>query len=223
MPLLEVCASNLESARAAAEGGAERIELCRDLDKDGLTPSAEDIAAAKSLSKIKVFVLIRSREGNFIYDSDELSMMEEQIIRARELGADGIVIGALTPEGEVDMPACRRLIKAAWNLPVTFHRAFDQASDPFRALEDIISLGCTRLLTSGQANTALEGCELISKLVQQAQGRIIIMPGAGVNPGNAKEILHRTGCTEIHSSARKSSNQKHTDPATVAAILDQIL
>lgn len=204
MRLLEVCAADIESAIAASEGGAARIELCSALSADGLTPSAALIAAARALPGLKLHVLIRPREGDFVYTPSEESVMMADIGLAADLGADGVVIGALTKHGEIDIPLCMRLAgkAAAKGLQVTFHRAFDQCIDPYSALEQIIAMGCTRLLTSGQAPTAAEGQALLTELNRRAAGRIIIMPGAGVNPSNAAGILNATGCTEIHSSCR---------------------
>ena len=155
---------------------------------------------------MKLHVLIRPREGDFVYDEAEAETMLGDIRLAHQLGADGVVIGALTRDGDIDMPLCSRLIDAAQDMQVTFHRAFDHARDPFQALEDIIALGCTRLLTSGQAPTAETGIPLLRQLVLQANGRIIIMPGAGVSPTNARCILDATGATEIHGSLRSLHN-----------------
>ena len=219
--LLEVCAASVESARAAAEGGAQRIELCTALALDGLTPSDEDMREARSIGEVRMNVHIRPREGNFVYTADEVATMVEQIASARRMGADGVVIGALTPEGDIDLEACRRMMEAAGGMEVTFHRAFDVCRNPQQALEDIIALGCKRLLTSGQAPTAEAGIPLIRRLNDQAHGRIIIMPGAGVNPGNARRILQETGCQEIHSSSRHAG-QSETSAEVVKAIVDEI-
>ena len=206
MRILEVCAGDLTSAQAAAQGGAQRIELCSALQLDGLTPSTETIEGARRIESLKLHVLIRPREGDFVYDEAEAETMLGDIRLAHQLGADGVVIGALTRDGDIDMPLCSRLIDAAQDMQVTFHRAFDHARDPFQALEDIIALGCTRLLTSGQAPTAETGIPLLRQLVLQANGRIIIMPGAGVSPTNARCILDATGATEIHGSLRSLHN-----------------
>lgn len=217
--ILEVCAGSLASAQAAAEAGAQRIELCAELDKDGLTPGSFEICKACQIEDLKINVLIRPREGDFVYTDEEFEQMSEHMLAARALGADGLVIGALTPEGDIDVPHCRRLMAEAHGLPVTFHRAFDHCRDPRRALEDIISLGCVRLLTSGQAATAEAGIPLLRELVAQAAGRIIIMPGGGVNPGNVARILRETGATEIHSSCRRSSRDQDTHPDVVREML----
>ena len=224
MNTLEVCASDLASARAAAEGGAQRIELCRDLALDGLTPPRAWIEEARSIEGLKLHVLIRPVEGGFVYDEPVFDLMREEIRMCRQLGADGVVIGALTQEGDIDVEHLRLLMAEAQGMQVTFHRAFDVCRDPRQSLEDIISLGCDRLLSSGQQPTAEQGIPLLRELVKQAAGRIIIMPGAGVNPDNAAKILNETGTKEIHSSARKigKDGQKITDTAVVTAILTQI-
>lgn len=224
MNTLEVCASDLASARAAAEGGAQRIELCRDLALDGLTPPREWIEEARSIEGLKLHVLIRPVEGGFVYDEPVFDLMREEIRMCRQLGADGVVIGALTQEGDIDVEHLRLLMAEAQGMQVTFHRAFDVCRDPRQSLEDIISLGCDRLLSSGQQPTAEQGIPLLRELVKQAAGRIIIMPGAGVNPDNAAKILNETGTKEIHSSARKIGKDGHkiTDTAVVTAILTQI-
>ena len=221
MPILEVCAASIASARAAAEGGAQRIELCTRLDLDGLTPTEDEIREARLLNGLRLHVLIRPREGDFVYSSDEFALMKEQIEMSRRLGADGVVIGALTPVGDIDVEHCLPLMAAAQGMQVTFHRAFDQCRDPRQGLQDIMRLGCHRLLTSGQAPTAETGIPLLRELNLQSQGRIIIMPGAGVNPGNARHILMETGCTEIHSSSRMPG-EKESSPEVVRNILNAI-
>ena len=215
---LEVCCSDIESVRAAIEGGAHRVELCQALSLDGLTPSAGMIQSAVETG-IPVQVLIRPREGNFVYSKDEVLCMQRDIRQARRLGANGVVIGALMPDGSIDEEAVRRLIGEADGLSITFHRAFDVCAQPSDALERIIALGCHRMLTSGQAPSAIEGIPLLRELVEQAANRIIIMPGAGVNPQNALRILSETGASEIHGSLRKDS---HTDAGLVRDLLKEI-
>ena len=212
---LEVCCADLQSVRAAAEGGAHRVELCQALGLDGLTPSAGMIASAVEMG-IPVQVLIRPREGDFVYDKDEVLCMQRDIRQARRLGANGVVIGALRPDGGIDEETVRRLVYEAEGLSITFHRAFDVCAKPLEALEEIISMGCHRLLTSGQASMAEQGISLLKQLVEQSAGRIIIMPGAGVNPQNAHRILSETGAHEIHGSLRRDG---HTDPELVRAIV----
>ena len=204
MPILEICAGSVESAIAARDGGAQRIELCAALEVGGVTPSAGLIAEARKIEGLVLNVIIRPRGGDFLYNEHEAACMEQDIRTCRELGVDGVVIGALTPEGDIDTTLCGRLIKAANGISITFHRAFDMCRDPKEALGQLISLGCHRVLTSGQAATAEAGIPLLKELVQLAGERIIIMPGCGVNSGNAARILKETGATEIHASARKS-------------------
>lgn len=204
-PLLEVCAGSYDSAIAAARGGAARIELCSGLADGGVTPSAGLIKAARSIPGLKVNVLIRSREGDFLYDNDEIELMAHDVRVCREAGCDGVVIGALTPDGDVDVEACRRLMAEAGEMEVTFHRAFDLCRDPRSALESLIGLGCRRVLTSGLAASAPEGAQMLSSLVAQAAGRIIILAGGGVNSGNAAKLVAETGVSEVHASARAAT------------------
>lgn len=215
MKRLEICCGDLESVRAAIEGGAHRVELCSALELDGLTPSKETVESAMRMG-IPVHVLIRVREGDFVYNEEELCRMQHDIRLAKECGAVGVVVGALTADGSIDIEAMRFLLDEADGLSITFHRAFDVCKNTSRALEQIISLGCHRLLTSGQAPTAEQGIPLLKQLVEQAAGRIIIMPGAGVNPQNASKILAETGATEIHGSLRKDG---HTSAELVRATL----
>lgn len=223
MRIVEVCAGDIQSAQAAAQGGAQRIELCAALELDGLTPSAGLIEAARALPNIKLHVLIRPREGNFVYDAHEIEIMRNDILLAKRLGADGVVIGALTKDRDIDVKTCQYLMEAAQGMQVTFHRAFDQCSNPQKALEEIIALGCNRILTSGQQATADAGIPLLKQLVEQAKGRIIIMPGAGVNAGNAWHILHETGATEIHGSFRSQQKGRMiTDANIVNEVVESI-
>ena len=202
MRKIEVCCSSLHEAREAEEAGAIRIELCAAIGCGGVTPSHGTIEAImKSGLKLDVNVLIRSREGGFCYIEQEVDAMCHDIEFCREMGVHGVVIGALTEQGDIDIAACERMIKAAGDLSITFHRAFDICRNPLQALEEIISLGCHRLLTSGQQNSAEQGAELISKLVEKADGRIIIMPGAGIKPSNIAYIEQTTAATEFHSTA----------------------
>ncbi len=204
MAILEICAGSVESAIAARDGGAARIELCAALEIGGTTPSAGLIAEARKIEGIVLNVIIRPRGGDFLYNEHEADCMEQDIRTCRQLGADGVVIGALTADGDIDTALCKRLIDAAKGMSITFHRAFDMCRDPKRALEELIAIGCDRVLTSGQAATAEAGLPLLKELVQQAAGRISIMPGCGVNSGNAARILQATGAVEIHASARKN-------------------
>ena len=217
--MLEVCASNLASALAAEQAGADRIELCSALSVGGLTPSYGLTKHVFTTTLLQVMVLIRPREGDFVYTAREVQVMEQDILALRSL-CTGLVFGALTPRGDVDLPVMRRLMQAAQGLPVTFHRAFDRCRDPFAALEQIIDLGCRRILTSGQQPSAAQGIDLLRQLRQRAAGRIIIMPGGGVTPDNAADILARTGCTEIHASC--SAGSGITDSDTVRQIIARL-
>ena len=199
----EICANSVASCVAAQEGGADRVELCAGIPEGGTTPSYGMIKSARESIDIALNVIIRPRGGDFLYSKEELNEMLYDIQTAKALGADGLVFGCLTPEGKVDMEAMKPLMEAAGDTPVTFHRAFDHSSDPLQALEEIISLGCARILTSGCRPTALEGAGLIAQLVEKAGDRIIIMPGCGVKENNIAEIARLSGAREFHFSARE--------------------
>ena len=226
MALLEVCCGSPESVAAAVAGGARRIELCAHLELDGLTPPMEWVRDAKTrYPGLLVHVLIRPRAGDFVYAAEETDTIVLQIREALEAGADGIVIGALTPAGDVDLALLKRLISVipAGRASVTFHRAFDVCRKPFDALEQIIGLGCDRILTSGQQPTVVEGTDMLRALRQHARGRILILPGGGVTQENAARVLAGTGCVEIHASASEMiDGKKITSAAKVAAILQAI-
>lgn len=201
MRKIEVCCGCVADVRAAVEGGAIRVELCSALGIGGLTPSYACIKSACQ-QPIAVNVLIRPREGDFIYSEEEINVMIADIEEAKRQGACGVVVGALTLSGDVDLDALDRMVKTAKpELTVTFHRAFDVCNNPYKALEEIIAAGCDRILTSGQEDTALAGSKLIAELVKTSKGRIVIMPGAGVNPENISKLESLTGAEEFHSSA----------------------
>ena len=202
---IEICANSVESAVKAQEGGAYRVELCAGIPDGGTTPSFGEIRMARQLlQETKLHVIIRPRGGDFLYTHLEQEIMLHDIKVARQLGADGVVFGCLTAEGEVDVPAMKKLMNAVGDMNVTFHRAFDMCRNPKEALEQIISLGCTRILTSGQEANAVKGIPLLKELVKQADGRIIIMPGCGVNPSNILQIAEETGTSEFHFSGRST-------------------
>lgn len=200
---IEICAGSVLSCKAAQDGGADRIELCSGLSEGGLTPSAGMIRRAKEVLKTGLNVLIRPRGGDFLYSDSEIRQMEYDIYAAQDAGADGLVFGALDRYGNVDGKAMTILMTAAGDCPVTFHRAFDHTRDAHAAVEDIIKFGCSRILTSGCSRSAYSGKETIATLVRQAAGRILIMPGCGINPDNIAEIAASTGACEFHMSARK--------------------
>lgn len=213
MPILEICAGNLQSALAAQEGGAHRIELCAALDTGGLTPSLGLVRAVRERLNIRVNVLIRPREGDFCYDEAELALMLDDIRLCREAGADGVAIGALDAENRLDVPKMQAMCQAAAGMDITCHRAFDFVPDPVEALDTLLALGIPRVLTSGQATTAFEGRFLLKKLVEHAGGRISIMPGAGLSARNIREMAEATGAQEFHLSAKKEVVQPGSDKA----------
>jgi copper homeostasis protein len=199
----EVCANSVESCVEAQRGGADRVELCAGIPEGGTTPSYGDIVMArKLLTTTKLHVIIRPRGGDFLYSDLEREIMLEDVRMARRLGVDGVVFGALTADGDIDMDFMRRLMAESEGMSVTFHRAFDVCRNPFVALEQIIELGCDRILTSGQMPKAEDGVDLLKQLVEKAGDRIIIMPGCGVNAGNIAKIAQITGAKEFHFSAR---------------------
>jgi len=203
IPLLEVCVDSMESVREAVRGGADRLELCANLIIGGTTPSPVLIREAAKLG-VPVHVLIRPRFGDFLFSKDEKQEQLEQIGQLKELGASGAVVGALNADGSMDtafLSACR---KAAEGLHLTLHRAFDVCADAERALEQAIDLGFDTILTSGQQATAAEGAALIERLVRQADGRIAIMPGSGVNDRNIAALFKKTGAQAFHLSAKKT-------------------
>ncbi|MGZ3835964.1 MAG: copper homeostasis protein CutC [Mucilaginibacter sp.] len=213
---LEVCANSLASALAAQDGGAFRVELCENLNEGGTTPSYGQILMARKLLKIKLYVLIRPREGDFLYSDLEFEVMKADVNYCIEAGCDGVVIGILNVDGSIDKQRCSELVKIAKKkgLGVTFHRAFDMCADLNQALEDIIEMGCDRILTSGGKSTAIEGIHVITHLKEKAAGRIIIMPGSGINETTVADLIHFTKPNEIHSSARatvKSAMQFQND------------
>ena len=198
---LESCCTDVEQIRRAQEAGARRIELCEKLAVGGVTPSAELLKAAISVAKVPVNVLVRPRGGDFVFSAAEADTMLRDIELCREAGAAAVVIGALDSRGDVDMPLMRRLCDAASGMSVTFHRAFDVCADPLAAFEDVLALGCDRLLTSGHESDAFKGRFFIAELVERAAGRIIVMPGCGVRRSNIDRIAADTGAVEFHASS----------------------
>jgi copper homeostasis protein len=201
---LEVIAFNIESCLIAEENGANRIELCANPNEGGTTPSAGMIAEARKSTSIQLFPIIRPRGGDFLYTDQEFNAMLYDIETCKNLGCDGVVIGMLTEEGNIDVKRCAQLIENVGDMSVTFHRAFDRVSNPLLALEQIIELGCKRILTSGLKPTVMEGIEMLTQLVAHARERIIIMPGSGVRSNNIIQLAETTGAMAFHSSARKN-------------------
>ena len=202
MRFLEVCCTSFNDVFEAELGGSRRVELCSELEIGGVTPPMEMVKEViDGCPAMKVNVLVRPRGGDFVYSEDEILLMLESIEQCKALGVNAVVIGALLPDGNLDIDTMRRLIARARPMEVTFHRAFDECSEPMKALEEIIGLGCERLLTSGHEPDALTGRSLISELVAQADGRIVIMAGGGVRPHNIVQIERETGAPEFHSSS----------------------
>lgn len=200
--VLEICADSVESALAAEGGGAHRIELCSNLLEGGVTPSSGLISTVRDRISIELCVMIRPRGGDFCYSADEFEAMEKDVLAAKQLGADAIVFGVLDEDGRIDVPRTRHLVDLARPLKVTFHRAFDMATDLREALEDVIVAGVDRVLSSGGEQTAEAGIATLTKLINAANNRITIIAGAGITKINVRNIIAKTGVREIHASVR---------------------
>lgn len=200
--LLEICVFNTATAIAAEKAGADRIELCENYANGGTTPSYGYLKTVREQISIPVFPMIRPRGGDYFHSADEIGIIRKDILLCKELGFEGVVFGLLNQDGTIDRENTARLTEAAYPLEVTFHRAFDRCKDPLEALETIISCGCNRILTSGQEPKVMEGLALVKQLVEQANDRIIIMPGSGLNSSNVATIIQTAGVTEVHTSAR---------------------
>lgn len=223
---LEVIGFNIESCLLAQAAGGHRIELCDNPGEGGTTPSYGFLKAARSALHIDLYPIIRPRGGDFFYTDAEFEVMKTDVQICKDLGCDGVVIGILNADGSVDKERCAALIQVAYPMGVTFHRAFDRTKKPlltspvgrdlessetsfyFQALEDIIEIGCERILTSGLVPNALDGAETLAALIKQADERIIIMPGSGVRSDNIIELAQKTGAVEFHTSARINVDSK---------------
>lgn len=201
-PLLEACVGSYASALAAYRGGADRLEVCANLIIGGTTPSTQLASMILRDIPVKANILIRPRFGDFLYEPEEAEEMLRQIAAFRDLGVNGVVIGALTPEGDLDLELMGRMMDCACGMDVTLHRAFDMTRDPFQTLEQAIALGCKTILTSGQEQTALAGAGLLKQLQKQAAGRITIMAGSGVKSSNLCALHEATGITAFHASGK---------------------
>ena len=206
--ILEVIGFTMEGCLAAQNAGAHRLELCDSPADGGTTPSYGFIRAARERLHIKLFPIIRPRSGDFFYSDEEFEIMKSDVKICKQTGCDGIVTGLLMKDGTVDKKRCGLLVDHAYPMGVTFHRAFDRTVDPFKALEDILDIGCERILTSGQQPNAFDGAGLIKELVEKADDRIVVMPGSGVRSDNIMTIATATGAVEFHSSARKKVGSK---------------
>ncbi len=235
MVKVEVCTESIASAITAQECGAWRVEMCNNLAEGGTTPSWGQIAEARERLSILLYPIIRPRGGDFLYDNAEFEVMKRDVEMCGRAGCDGVVVGMLRADGSVDSGRCRELVSLAhgFGMGVTFHRAFDVAADRRQALEDIVALGCERILTSGGSATAEEGIAELRTLVELAGDRIIIMAGAGITPENAERIVAQTGCREIHGTFRSRYGSAmtaiapawsdcgvwHADPEKVRAVV----
>lgn len=221
-PRLEICVDTWHDAQVAAQSGADRIELCAALDQGGLTPSFALMELAAGLP-VPVYAMIRPRGGNFAYSADEISTMEQEIAQARKASLAGVVFGAET-NGALDVPVLARLSAQAQEMGRTLHRVVDILDDPVAAVAPAISLGFERILTSGGARRAIDGADVIAQMARQARGRISIMPGAGVGPDNAQELLRIPGIVELHGSfSAKGADGKNRTDASVARSMRRLL
>jgi copper homeostasis protein len=202
--LVEICCGSLEDALEAEQGGADRVELCSALFLGGLTPSLGTIMEAKARLKIPIMVMIRPRGGGFCYTKSEMAVMERDTVLAAEQGAEGMVFGILYADGGIDEERCARMRKLIGDRQAVFHRAFDVTPDPFRSLDQLVALGFTRVLTSGQEDTVLEGAHLIKRLIEYAGDRIEVLPGGGIKPLSLRQVVESTGCKQVHLTAFKT-------------------
>ena len=207
---LEICCGSIDDALQAQEGGAQRVELCSALFLGGLTPSIGTMQYARQKVTIPIMTMVRPRGGGFCYTDAEFATMERDAEALLDNGADGVVFGVLNHDGTVDIPRTRRLRELAGSKQAVFHRAFDVTPDPFRALDQLIDLGVTRVLTSGQQDTVPEGADLIRRLIEYATGRIEILPGGGIKPHNLADVIVRTGCAQVHLTAFKTVEDRST-------------
>jgi copper homeostasis protein len=197
--LLEVSVENVGGAQAAERGGAQRLELCSLLSAGGITPETALIPAVRDAVKLPIFMMVRPRAGGFVYSDAEFAMMRDSVGMAKESRMDGVVLGMLTAEHSVDIARTTELVRMAAPLPVTFHRAFDVSADLQQALADVVQTGAQRILSSGGAFDAFAGAATLATLRKSARGKIIIVPGTGVNPSNIAQVARISGAREIHS------------------------
>ena len=222
---IEICCGSIQSAANAKAGGAVRVELCQGLVEGGTTPSPATIDMAVRDLGLQVFVLVRPRGGDFCYNELEIKTMEADVEYCKKAGAAGIVVGFLYPDGSIDTELTRRFVELSAPLPVTFHRAFDECKEPLKALEQIIDCGCARILTSGCKPTAVEGADLLQQLVKQADGRIQILAGSGITPGNAADLKQKTGVPDIHGSCKmtRADGAWETDVKQVKLLVEKLV
>jgi copper homeostasis protein len=206
--IIEIATTDFTTTKSAVEGGADRIELCAALTEGGTTASYGTVKKCREAFNVQLFPIIRTRSGDFFYTDEEFDIMMNDAKLFKELDCDGIVIGLLDASGDIDLKRTAMLIEAVYPLEVTFHRAFDRCKDPFKAMEQLIEIGCQRILTSGQKPVAPDGIDLIGQLVSTADQKIIVMPGSGVRKENIRELATKTGAEEFHSSLRSKQRSK---------------
>jgi copper homeostasis protein len=216
---LEISVESVDAAMAAERGGASRLELCSNARDGGTTPDAQLQRAVRERVRLPIFSMVRPRGGNFFYSDSEFEAMQRDIGTAKEFRMDGIVLGLLKSDGQIDVERTKRLVEQAKPLPVTFHRAFDECTDLLRSLEDVIKTGATRLLTSGGKRTAPEALEILDDLVCRADGRLIVMPGSGLHAGNIRNAVEKTGAREYHAAL---SSVVAEPAANVAAFEEEV-
>ncbi|KOX80298.1 Copper homeostasis protein cutC like protein [Melipona quadrifasciata] len=206
---MEICIDSVLSGRYAITGGASRMAVCSMLSEGGLTPSAGFFQFVSRMSLIPCYAMLRTRPGDFIYAKDEMEIMKADVKVLKDSGADGFLFGALTEDGQIDVPACKLILSAASPLPVTFHRAFDQVADPVKSLKTLIDIGFKRVMTSGQKDTAEEGLELIKELVKESEGKVTVMAVSGVTKDNILKLHTECGVREFHASAKRKIETEH--------------
>jgi copper homeostasis protein len=223
--LLEVIAFTIESCHIAERAGAHRIELCDNAGDGGTTPSYGMIKAARAITNLQLYPMIRPRGGDFLYSDEEYEIMRHDIQLCKELGCDGVVLGLLKKDGTIDVERTSKLVGLAYPMGVTFHRAFDRTRDHRTALEDVIKTGCERILTSGLYPTAIEGLNTIKELVSMADERIIIMPGSGIRSSNVLQFAEHAGAREFHTSGRvlKDSKMEFHSPTMKEKLISPLL
>jgi copper homeostasis protein len=205
---IEIATTDFITTESAVKGGADRIELCSAIAEGGLTPSMGHIKKCREKFDLPIFPIIRPRSGDFLYTDEEFDLMLTDVRLCKELGCDGVVAGFLMQDGRIDRKRIETVVRAAYPLEVTFHRAFDRCKDPIAAMEELIESGCKRILTSGQQLKAIDGLDLIRRLIEAAGERIIIMPGSGLHPENIKHVAAVTGAKEFHGALRSTAESK---------------
>ncbi|TAD81092.1 MAG: copper homeostasis protein CutC [Bacteroidetes bacterium] len=202
--LLEVACFSLTGVIAAAAAGANRIELCQNPHAGGTTPSYGLLKGARHATTLPIFPIIRPREGDFLYTDAEFDMMKAEVLLCKSMQFEGLVLGLLLPNGDIDTHRTGKLVDLAYPMEVTFHRAFDRCRNPLSAIQELVALGCSRVLTSGQKPTAYAGMALIKQLVELVGDQLVVMPGGGINANQILELMAATGANEYHGAFRKT-------------------